>query len=534
VTSQADTRQQLPLLDCRIETTPAWADWGGREAAIATLRDALDAWWAEWQLAARPAPRWSAEPRERWPGDNVARLRRDENDPGVFVRLPAPREATPEAVAAALAEAAVAHRRAWLTPALVGRPDAEPADLALIHEGATRGFAPERFRAAAPAAAVSVEERCDQLVDAEVLRLRVQLGDPARLEGAPGDDLRWTAAVEMMNNGLFFESGQLLPWVEVEADTRLAPDEVRIWVNDLPLPLRHALLPGQVMVNETPERLQLLGLVGRAIVNPANGNDCSLLDDAAAAVARIQAAGLTAWGPAGYLVLTLAAVARRHAAAFWTATATDAALDDLGTAFPALEQTWRERFPLPLLTAVMRRLLDEQVGVRNLRAILEAMLAVQTVVPADADKIVFAPPQGRIMVCDSRRDKLPPGPAELSADDWVGQVRIALARQLSHQHTRGEATLLVYLLAPELETRVRDDAATLAGVDGHLRLFTAIDAEIEARVRRHPPVILTTKAVRPALRRLLRADLPELVVLDYEELSPEMNIQPLGRVAWVE
>lgn len=519
-------------LGCSIETTPVWADWHGRDAVVAALRDTLARWGAEWQLALRPTPCWSAAPRDRWPGDTVVRLRVDGHDKGVFVRLPAAQEASPQAVAALLAEAAIANRRAWLTAAAVGRPDLDAADLALLHEAAARGFAPARLNQAPSADGTNVEERCDALVDAEALRWRLQLRDPARIEGQPGDDLRWSAAVDMMNEGLFLESGQLLPGVEVESDATLADDQVRIWVNDLPLPVQQALLPGQLMVNDRPEGLQHIGLTGHLIINPANGNECSVLDNAAEVLSRVKAAGLTFWGPAGYLVLVLVGVARRHAAAFWTATATDAVLDNLGWNFPVLERAWRARFAPPLLSAVLRRLLDERVAVRDLRTVLEAMLALQAVVPAPSDQIVFAPPHGQVMVCDGRRKAPPALPADLDADDWAAQVRIAFARQLSHQHTRGQSTLQVYLLDRALETRLSDEADSFAGVDEHARLFTAVDAVLGAPTPGHSAVILTTKAARATLRRALAADLPELVVLSYEELAPELNIQPLARIDW--
>ena len=45
------------------------------------------------------------------------------------------------------------------------------------------------------------------------------------------------------------------------------------------------------------------------------------------------------------------------------------------------------------------------------------------------------------------------------------------------------------------------------------------------------PVILTSTAVRRKLRRMLVHEFPRLAVLSYQELSPDMNIQPLARIS---
>ena len=44
------------------------------------------------------------------------------------------------------------------------------------------------------------------------------------------------------------------------------------------------------------------------------------------------------------------------------------------------------------------------------------------------------------------------------------------------------------------------------------------------------PVILTTLEARRKLRRLVEKELPSLAILAYQELSPDVNIQPVGRL----
>jgi type III secretion protein V len=45
-----------------------------------------------------------------------------------------------------------------------------------------------------------------------------------------------------------------------------------------------------------------------------------------------------------------------------------------------------------------------------------------------------------------------------------------------------------------------------------------------------PPVLLTTLDVRRFVRKLIEGEFPDLSVLSYQEIVPEIRIQPLGRV----
>jgi type III secretion protein V len=46
------------------------------------------------------------------------------------------------------------------------------------------------------------------------------------------------------------------------------------------------------------------------------------------------------------------------------------------------------------------------------------------------------------------------------------------------------------------------------------------------------PVLLTSMDIRRTLQKLIEPDFPNLAVLSYQELSPEMNIQPIARISW--
>jgi type III secretion protein V len=108
-------------------------------------------------------------------------------------------------------------------------------------------------------------------------------------------------------------------------------------------------------------------------------------------------------------------------------------------------------------------------------------------------------------------------------------IRARLKRYISHKYSRGGNTLVVYLL-----DRISEDIlAEPNKVDAAAE--TAIMRAVRDEIGSLPPTaqrpaILTTMQVRSRLRRLVSLEFPHLAVLSYQELSPDMNIQPIARI----
>jgi type III secretion protein V len=107
-----------------------------------------------------------------------------------------------------------------------------------------------------------------------------------------------------------------------------------------------------------------------------------------------------------------------------------------------------------------------------------------------------------------------------------------LRRYISHKYTRGSSSLVVYLLDPAIESRVVE-ATDRPVTDGEReKILHAIFEEVGSLPQStHNPVILTTLEARRPFRDLIEFEFPYLSVLSYQELSPEMNIQPIARIS---
>jgi len=45
-------------------------------------------------------------------------------------------------------------------------------------------------------------------------------------------------------------------------------------------------------------------------------------------------------------------------------------------------------------------------------------------------------------------------------------------------------------------------------------------------------LLLTGMEIRRTVRKLIETSFPNLAVLSYQELSPDLNIQPIARISW--
>ena len=237
------------------------------------------------------------------------------------------------------------------------------------------------------------------------------------------------------------------------------------------LPLRHLVLS----IHEVP---------ARAFAIPAEVSDTLLAE---------------------FVVGQLLSLLQTRAVDFLGIAETQGLLDELEQIAPA---TVRQVVPKPiavtLLADVLRRLAEERVNIRDLRAILEALALVGNV----------------------ERDPL----------NLAEFVRSQLRRPLTHALTQGGRELSVVLLDPQIEEAIRT-AVSRTPAGSFLTLAPAAARDVVSAVRRalpgdrsEPPlVVLTQPDIRRFVRKLLELDLRDVRVVSYAELLPEVAIRPVGR-----
>jgi type III secretion protein V len=304
-----------------------------------------------------------------------------------------------------------------------------------------------------------------------------------------------------LRDALFLELGVVLPGVRARANAALSPESYAILLQEIPVANGQARA-GKLFAHAPAASLPSWGLNGEPATDPASGAPGAWVDASARPV--LEAAQIPALSPGTFVARHLEREVRRRAADFVGLQEVQAMLDQLERAYPALVRNVVPKpVPLVLLADVLRRLVEEGISIRPLREILEA-LAIHA--PGEKDPVAL-----------------------------TEAVRGALRRHITHLYARG-GVLAVYLVDPEIEQVIRD-AIQRTATGSYLALAPSAARDVLDAVRRGTAgaqgrvVLVTQSDVRRFLRRLIEVELPELVVLSYQELDPGITVQPLGRVS---
>lgn len=305
---------------------------------------------------------------------------------------------------------------------------------------------------------------------------------------------------------LFYELGVRFPGVRVRGMVPgLGVDSYVVKLNEVPVAFANVML-GKVFVNDTATNVQLLQIEAIEGMNPMTHQPGSWIpvEDRE----KVEKAGLTVIDIPGYVSLHLGDVMRRYAFEFIGIQEVQGILDQMEQIYPALvKETVPKLVNLHLLAEILKRLVQEDISVADMRTILQAIA-------------LWAPVETN--------------PTVLSE-----YVRTEMKRYISFKYTRGQGNLVVYLLDPEIEEIItnsirQSESGNYLALDPDsaqqiLRSFQTELGNIPATAQQ--PVVITTMEVRRYLKKLVEIHHPSVAVLSYQELSAEIRVQPIARIA---
>ncbi|MEO8798780.1 MAG: FHIPEP family type III secretion protein, partial [Polyangiaceae bacterium] len=248
------------------------------------------------------------------------------------------------------------------------------------------------------------------------------------------------------------------------------------------------------------------------------GHAALLLQEVPAQLVKVTEKGTKAAVAA--IVEAARVLVRARAADFVGIGETQKLLDELEAIAPA---TVKHVVPKPIsvvtLSEVLKRLVDEQVSIKDLRAILEALAAAPLSRQTDPD------------------------PADLA-----DVVRTRLRRPMTYALTRGARELDAWLLDPTIEETIRraivrtDTGTTLAlspaaarDIKNAVAAAIALNASKPARYALSDPrskrVVIAAADVRRHVRKLVEVEFPDLRVIAATEILPEIIVKPIARIS---
>ncbi len=309
--------------------------------------------------------------------------------------------------------------------------------------------------------------------------------------------------VPKMRHALYQDLGIRFPGVHVRSESeKLDANEYSIFLNEVPI-VRGKIIEGSVLTNETEETLRRFNL---PFTHSKNAINQAALWVENKYIEVLKKAEIKFWAPLDVMILHLSQFYKQYAADFIGIQEVRAIMEFIEKSFPDLIKEVTRLVPLQKLTEIFRRLVQEQVSIKDLRTILESLSEwAQT----EKDTVLL-----------------------------TEYVRSSLKRYISYKYSLGQSFISVYLLDPEIEDMVRGaikqtSAGSYLALDPdsvQLILNAMRSVIVPTPPGGQPPVMLTAIDVRRFTRKLIEGELPNLPVISYQEIVPEVRIQPLGRI----
>jgi len=352
---------------------------------------------------------------------------------------------------------------------------------AVVAAEATQGASGETKPAQAPAEKV---QAMPPGVSPLLLDLAPDLTELTREDG--GRFVR--QELDEVREQLYAELGVRMPAIRIRVGATYLPrGGYAILLDEVPC-ARGQVSGAELYALAPPDELGFLGVKAEAAVDPASGRSISRVPREARE--KLEVAQVPVRPARALIAEHLRATLRRKAAAMLGVQEVQVLIDALAQQAPSLVKEVMAKVPLPLLTDVLRKLVQEEVSVRNLRALFETLVSPST---------------------------------EGDAGALAEKCRQGLSRYLSHKYAPG-GPLYAYLVDPGVEAVLRERALDPDRVSEILEGVRQIAAAGRT-------VVLASPDVRRNLRRLCEGAFPDVTVLTYAELEPELQVRPIGRLA---
>jgi len=324
---------------------------------------------------------------------------------------------------------------------------------------------------------------------------------PAIVESMDYDSLN--EELTSLRRALYFDLGVPFPGINIRPNPNLPPLGYMLNLNEIPM-ARGKLEKDKVIVREKKSNLALLG------VSYTEGEpflpDVEPLWVPQADRDRLEKAGFTCMTHARILAYHLSLILSRHASSFLGMQETKYLLDRMEERAPDLVREATRLLPVQRIAEIFQRLVQEQISIRDLRSILEALIEWS---PKEKDVVML-----------------------------TEYVRGALKRQISYMYSRGQNMLPAILMDPSLEETIRKAVRqTSAGAflsldpDTTQRIISAVGrAAGDYKNSTQKPVLMASMDIRRYVRRLIESKHYELPVMAYQEVTPEISVQPVNRI----
>ncbi|KGM28592.1 Low calcium response locus protein D [Photorhabdus luminescens] len=367
----------------------------------------------------------------------------------------------------------------------------------LLAQGAGAPAAKPKPKSGSKAKAGKLSEK-EEFAMTVPLLIDVDAGLQAELEAISLND-----ELIRVRRALYLDLGVPFPGIHLRFNEGMKEGEYLIQLQEVPV-ARGRLRSAHLLVQEPVSQLELLAIPYEE-GEPLLPNQPTLWV-AEAHQERLAKSGLAFLSMSQVITWHLSHVLREYAEDFIGVQETRYLLEQMEGSYGELVKEAMRIIPLQRMTEILQRLVGEDISIRNTRTILEAM-------------VVW-------------------GQKEKDVVQLTEYIRSSLKRYICYKYANGNNILPAYLLDQQVEEQIRSGIRqTSAG--SYLALDPAVTQSFLEQMKKtvgdltqmqNKPVLIVSMDIRRYVRKLIEGDHHGLPVLSYQELTQQINIQPLGRV----
>ena len=321
------------------------------------------------------------------------------------------------------------------------------------------------------------------------------------VDEAQGGDM--LERITMIRRQCALELGMVVPVIRIRDNLQLEPNSYVIKIKGIPVSSGEILIQHYMAMDSGGVTNEVTGIPTK---EPAFGLDALWIDESVREEA--ENAGYTVVDPPSVLATHLTEIIKNHAHELLGRKEVKMLLDGMKEEFSAvIDELIPDLMTLGEVQKVLQNLLREGIPIRNLVTILETL--------ADAARITK------------------------DIDYLTEYVREALARQISQMFLE-DGVMSVLTLDQNWEEVIASgiehtERGTTVALDPRLlqQLFQQIGQAVETSPLSYP-VILVAPSIRMALKRLTERAIPKLIVLSYNEISQDTQVQAVGVVRFTD
>ncbi|MES2661669.1 MAG: type III secretion system export apparatus subunit SctV [Pseudomonadota bacterium] len=306
-----------------------------------------------------------------------------------------------------------------------------------------------------------------------------------------------------IRQALYLDLGVPFPGIQLRYSPNLEAGQYKILLQEVPI-VEGLLQPNKVLVMNQEEQMDLIQVEYQAADNfLPSGKIYWIAESDKEALSEI---GVRFMSIPRVITYHITFVLKKFAEDFLGIQETKQLMQDMEERYGELVKEVQRLLPTQKIAEIFQRLVSEDISIRNLRVILEAL-------------VEWAQKEKETVLLTE-------------------YVRSSLKRYISYKYSNGQNILPCYLLDQDLEDMIRNGIRqTSAG--SYLALDPIMTNKIIQTISKTvgdlsrsvvKPVLIVSMDVRRYVRKMIEGELYDLPVISYQEVTQDITVQPIKRI----